>query len=165
MYSSPLFKCFRHKYFRLVPLALPGHNPMFMSATHQHTTQSRPQKVRKNKNRRHVMLHLAFLTLTGILLTLTLHALISKHSQTCTNSLQRTTTSQTSTYIFHTLTALRRSTPHHNRPNNIHSRRTILLLLLLCGDTGAIVNPGPYRPKYPCMICARAVKWRQRAIQ
>ncbi|ROT75948.1 hypothetical protein C7M84_005481 [Penaeus vannamei] len=44
-------------------------------------------------------------------------------------------------------------------------RHTILLLLLLCGDTGANVNPGPCRPKHPCMICTRAVKWGQRAIQ
>ena len=131
----------------------------------QHRTYSRTRKVRKLKNKRHLVLHLAFLSLTWILLTLTLHALISKHTQTCTNPSQDTSTSQTSFDTFHALSALRKSTPHHNTHNYTHSRRTILLLLLLCGDTGAIVNPGPYCPKYPCVVCRKAVKWGQRAIQ
>ena len=42
---------------------------------------------------------------------------------------------------------------------------SILLLLLVCGDTGALVNPGPRAPKNPCQLCGHAVKWGQRAIQ
>ena len=39
----------------------------------------------------------------------------------------------------------------------------ILLLILLGGDLE--INPGPVRPKFPCHICGKAVKWGQRAIQ
>ena len=45
------------------------------------------------------------------------------------------------------------------------SYRGLMLLLLLCGDTGALTNPGPRAPKYPCQLCRHAVKWGQRAIQ
>ena len=42
------------------------------------------------------------------------------------------------------------------------SGRVIQILLLLSGQVEA--NPGPYTPKYPCMVCLRAVKWGQRAL-
>lgn len=49
-----------------------------------------------------------------------------------------------------------------NRPGGF---RGLMLLLLLCGDTGALTNPGPRAPRYPCQLCRRAVRWGQRAIQ
>ena len=39
----------------------------------------------------------------------------------------------------------------------------MMAILTLSGDVE--LNPGPYTPKYPCMICAKAVKWKQKAIQ
>ena len=67
---------------------------------------------------------------------------------------------QTSNKTTLTLTSVQCSKVHYK-----HQRLTVLLLLLLCGDTGATLNPGPYQPKYPCVICKKAVKWGQRAIQ
>lgn len=37
-----------------------------------------------------------------------------------------------------------------------------MLLLLLSGDIQ--INPGPYIPKYPCMMSSRAVKWKHKAV-
>ena len=53
------------------------------------------------------------------------------------------------------------SMKHHfdanSKPKNTASA---LLLILLSGDIAC--NPGPI--KYPCMICDKAVRWRQQAI-
>ena len=38
-----------------------------------------------------------------------------------------------------------------------------LLILLQAGDLE--VNPGPYKPKYPCEVCSKAVKWGQQALK
>ena len=35
-------------------------------------------------------------------------------------------------------------------------------MLLLSGQVE--LNPGPYKPKYPCQICSKAVKWGDRAL-
>ena len=43
----------------------------------------------------------------------------------------------------------------------IQCRQVIQLLLLL---SGVEHNPGPYTPKYPCMVCTKAVKWGQHAL-
>ena len=36
------------------------------------------------------------------------------------------------------------------------------LLLMQAGDLHP--NPGPYQPKFPCVICEKAAKWNQRAV-
>ena len=38
-----------------------------------------------------------------------------------------------------------------------------VLLALRSGDIES--NPGPYRPKYPCKICGKAAKWKQKCLQ
>ena len=48
--------------------------------------------------------------------------------------------------------------PSLNTPSHIG-----LLLLLLAGDVNT--NPGPYKLKYPCGECGKAVKWGQKAIE
>ena len=68
---------------------------------------------------------------------------------------------QTSTNTTLSHASVQCSKSRYNK-TNIHQRHTVLLLLLLCGDTGAVINPGPYQPKYPCVICSKAVKWRER---
>lgn len=69
----------------------------------------------------------------------------------------------TNTDITLILAATRCPKTYYN--TNPHARHAILLLLLLCGDTGAIVNLGPYQPRHPCVLCTKAVKWGQRTIQ
>ena len=134
------------------------------AATPNNTPPHRHRKVRKTL-KRHCMTRLAFLICTLTLLAITLHAQLLKHAQTDTSTLNiQNQISQTDTDITLSLAAVKSSTPPHNRTHT-QNRHTILLLLLLCGDTGAMVNPGPYKPKYPCVICTRAVKYRQRAIQ
>ena len=39
----------------------------------------------------------------------------------------------------------------------------VALFLITSGDVEC--NPGPYKPKYPCQICSKAVKWGQKGIQ
>ena len=36
------------------------------------------------------------------------------------------------------------------------------ILLLIAGIE---VNPGPYTPKFPCMFCGKAARWKQRCLQ
>ncbi len=44
-------------------------------------------------------------------------------------------------------------------------RNLISLSMLLLAQSGDLhPNPGPYRPKFPCGTCERAVKWGQRAV-
>ena len=42
-------------------------------------------------------------------------------------------------------------------------RSHTLLILLLANDIA--VNPGPYQPKFPCVICKKAAKYGQHAIE
>ena len=118
------------------------------AATPNDTPPHRHRKVRKTP-KRHCMTRLAFLICTLTLLAITLHAQLLKHVQTDTSTLNiQNQISQTDTDITLSLAAVKSSTPLHNRTHT-QNRHTILLLLLLCGDTGAMVNPGPYKPKYP----------------
>ena len=56
-----------------------------------------------------------------------------------------------------------KSAPNKERQYSyIRPRGVIQFLLLLSGRLE--VNPGPYTPKYPCMICSKAVKWGQHAL-
>lgn len=104
------------------------------------------------------MLNITFHALTGTLIALTLNIFTLKYTQTCLNTEHLNYTTQTSTDHIHSLAALQCSKYHYNKTNT-PSRHTLMLLLLLCGDTGAMVNPGRRHPKYACEICG------QRAIQ
>ena len=123
------------------------------------TIQDTHRKVRKQQIKHNVP-HNTFHITTVALFIITLHAVIKKQAHTPTSMIK----TQTHTNTTHILTAVQCLKSHHNNTNT-HQRHTILLLLLLCGDTGAIVNPGPYCPKYPCVLCTKAVKWGQRAIK
>jgi hypothetical protein len=39
-----------------------------------------------------------------------------------------------------------------------------LSVLLILQSADCELNPGPRTPKYPCMVCGKAVKWNQRAV-
>ncbi|VDI33330.1 Hypothetical predicted protein [Mytilus galloprovincialis] len=54
------------------------------------------------------------------------------------------------------------STRNSERFKYIQPKCVIQTLLLLSGQVE--YNPGPYTPKYPCMICTKAVKWGQHAL-
>lgn len=45
---------------------------------------------------------------------------------------------------------------------SVRSDQHIQLLLIISGQVES--DPGPYKPKYPCQVCTRAVKWVQRAL-
>ena len=59
--------------------------------------------------------------------------------------------------------------PHGKNGSDPYSkpsyRRTfiIIIILLQAGDIES--NPGPYTPKFPCMICLKAAKWGQKCLQ
>ena len=42
---------------------------------------------------------------------------------------------------------------------------TLLQVLLLMQAGDLEMNPGPFKPKYPCDICSKAVKWGQQALK
>ena len=50
--------------------------------------------------------------------------------------------------------------PYKPAPNG--RQLFLLLILLLSGDIES--NPGPRQVKFPCGVCEKAVKWKQRAI-
>ena len=50
----------------------------------------------------------------------------------------------------------------HIRPGR-SSSLIASFLLSLAGDIE--LNPGPYKPKHPCLICTKAVRWNQKAVQ
>ena len=37
-----------------------------------------------------------------------------------------------------------------------------IIMFMQSGDLHP--NPGPYKPKYPCVVCQKATKWGQRAV-
>ena len=37
-----------------------------------------------------------------------------------------------------------------------------ILVMMQAGDLHP--NPGPYKPKFPCVLCDKAAKWNQRAV-
>lgn len=102
------------------------------------------------------MLNITFHALTGTLIALTLNIFTLKYTQICSNTEHLNYTTQTSTDHIHSLAALQCSKYHYNKTNT-PSRHT-LMLLLLCGDTGAMVNPGRRHPKYAYMPAESVVR-------
>lgn len=50
-----------------------------------------------------------------------------------------------------------------NGPKSAYSSlKWITTILMLCGDIN--INPGPRNVKYPCQVCEKAVKWKERAL-
>ena len=137
-------------------MAPPYHKqcPPTGSPPHQYKVSYSPH------SKHHLALNISFIFISITLFTITLHTVTHKHILTPT---PQSHTSLTPLNTLAHVAAQCSKSYFHN--TNTHSRLTILILLLLAGDTGAIVNPGPYCPKYPCVLCARAVKWGQRAIQ
>ena len=43
------------------------------------------------------------------------------------------------------------------------TRKLTISLLLQVGDVEQ--HPGPYKPKFPCMICEKAAKWNRNCLQ
>jgi len=56
-----------------------------------------------------------------------------------------------------------------NRPNSprnpLKSISVSIALLVMLTQSGDVhPNPGPYKPKFPCLLCGKAAKWNQRAV-
>ena len=52
-----------------------------------------------------------------------------------------------------------------NNSNKTKLTLSYLCILLIVNAHDTEVNPGPYKPKYPCQVCNKAVKWGQRGIR
>ena len=63
--------------------------------------------------------------------------------------------------LLQNLPRARRKSPQ-SYGNKHHLLYLSLILILQSADCEQ--NPGPRTPKYPCMICSKAVKWNQRAV-
>lgn len=54
-------------------------------------------------------------------------------------------------------------------PNYINNNRKLvssfLFLLMVVNAHDVETNPGPYKPKFPCQVCDKAVKWGQRGVR
>lgn len=63
--------------------------------------------------------------------------------------------------LLQNLPKARRKSPqsYGNKQNLLY-----LSLILILQSADCEQNPGPRTPKYPCMICSKAVKWNQRAV-
>ena len=50
-----------------------------------------------------------------------------------------------------------------NSKINLSPKTYSVLIIVLAGNVA--LNPGPYKPKYPCMECSKAAKYGQQAIE
>ena len=53
--------------------------------------------------------------------------------------------------------------PNPNRNTNLTLSYLCILLIVTAHD--AEVNPGPCRPRHPCQLCDKAVKWSQKGVR
>ena len=58
-----------------------------------------------------------------------------------------------------------RKTNITNIDNKMKLSLSYLCILLIVDAHDTEVNPGPYKPKYPCQLCQLACKWGQRCVQ
>lgn len=107
-----------------------------------------------------IIIHTTFVISTLACISLILHSLAHSRTQTSPQQLQ------TRTYMQQLFSFIRVQCFewHINNNTKAHKRHKLFLLLLLCWEMGAMVNPGPYFLKYSCQLHSKVVRWGQRPI-
>ena len=66
------------------------------------------------------------------------------------------------TALYQLMRASRKCATSQSKANANAVRMFLLFIIILSGDVN--LNQGPKQFKYPCQICDKAVKWKQRGI-